>query len=114
MTQLTLLITKPPNSNEDAQRMCGISEVARNRGFDVTVYLIGDGVLCAKRGQKGVIGKHMKSALQNGVRIKANASDLLARAILPEQSEPGVEIIDDLEGEFVEEIMEKSDRVISW
>lgn len=114
MTNICLLITKPPHSDEGAERMCGISRRARERGFNVTVYMLGDGVLCAKKNQQGYVGKNMKEALKNGVTIKASAKDLQARAIPMEHLEPGVEAIEDFEDAFVEDIMENADRVISW
>lgn len=109
-----MLITKPPHSDESAERMCGISRNAKEKGMDVVVYLLGDGVLCAKKGQKGYVGQNIKDALQNGVSIRASQQDLEARAILKEHVEPEIETIDDLEGVFIDDVMEKSDRVISW
>jgi sulfur relay protein TusB/DsrH len=82
--------------------------------MDVAIYLLGDGVLCAKKGQKGFLGECVKTALQNGISIKANIRDLQARAIFDDQVEPGIEILNDLEGAFVDDAMEKADRVISW
>jgi len=114
MTKLCVLITKPPHSDERAEHICGISKRAKEREMDVSIYFLGDGVLCTKKGQKGYIGQNMKVALQSGVTLKASANDLRARAMPPEQVESGIEIIDDLEGEFVDDIMENADRVISW
>ena len=114
MTRIVLLITKPPHSDEGAQRMCGISQRAKERGMDVAIYMLGDGVLCAKKGQKGYIGKNMKLALKNNVAISVNSNDLKARAIPPEQVESRVNIIEDLEEKFVDDIMESADRVIAW
>ena len=109
-----MLITKPPHSDERAEHICGISKRAREREMDVTVYLLGDGVLCAKKDQKGYVGQSMKLALQTGVKLKASAKDLRARAIPPDQVESGIDVIEDLEGEFVDNIMENADRVVSW
>ena len=114
MTRVCLLITKPPHSDEGAERMCGIARRAKERNMDVTVYFLGDGVLCAKKDQKGYVGKNMKIALENGVQIRASSGDLKARAIADDQVEPGVEIVEDLEGDFVLDVMENADRVISW
>ncbi len=94
--------------------MCGIAKRARDKELDVAVYMIGDGVLCAKKDQKGFIGENMKMALKNGVTIKASKNDLFARAVPEDQVEPGVQLIDDLEGIFVEDVMENADRVITW
>jgi sulfur relay protein TusB/DsrH len=82
--------------------------------MDIVVYLLGDGVLCTKINQKSLIGQNLKSALKKGVLFKASAKDLRARAIRNNQVEPGVSIIEDFEGEFVDDIMENADRVISW
>ena len=114
MTRVCLLISKLPHSDEGAERMCGIAKRAKERDMDVTVYFLGDGVLCTKKDQKGYVGKNMKTALENGVEMRASANDLKARAISDNQVESGVKIVEDLEGEFVEDIMENADRVISW
>jgi sulfur relay protein TusB/DsrH len=114
MTGIRLLITKPPHSDENAERMCGISQMAKEKGMDVVLYLLGDGVLCAKKNQKGFVGKNIKKALERGIKIKASEKDLFARAIPAEHVETGIEIITDLEGEFVVDVMENADRVISW
>ena len=114
MIKICLLIMKPPHSDESAERMCGIAKRARDRNDDVAVYLMGDGVLCAKKGQKGYVGKNLKMALENGVRIKASGNDLAARAIDLEHVEPGVKVIEDIEGEFIDDVMENADQVISW
>lgn len=114
MTRVVLLITKPPHSDEGAERMCGISKRAKELDMDVAVYMIGDGVLCAKKNQMGYIGKNMEIALENGVSIIASGKDLKARAIPNEQVNPGVIIEDKIEDIFVNDIMENVDRVISW
>jgi sulfur relay protein TusB/DsrH len=114
MVKVCLLIMKPPHSDESAERMCGIAKKAKEREDEVVVYLIGDGVLCAKKGQKGFVGENLKSALENGVNIKASEKDLSARAISSEYVETGVEIVGDIENELVEDVMENADRVISW
>jgi sulfur relay protein TusB/DsrH len=94
--------------------MCGIAQTARQNGMEVTVYLIGDGVLCAKKDQKGYVGKNIRTALENGTIIKAGENDLHARAIPQEHVQTGIEMVEDIEGLLVEDIMENSDRVISW
>ena len=114
MTRISLLITKPPHSDEATQHMCGISGKARDKGMEVAVYLLGDGVLCAKSGQKGHIGESLRRALRANVSILVSARDLRARAIGDGQIEQGIEIVEDLEGEFVKDTMESADRVIAW
>ena len=114
MARIVLLITKPPQSEEGAERMCGISKRAREHGMDVTIYMIGDGVLCTKKDQKGFIGQNLKMALENNISIIASGKDLKARAIPFDQVEPKIQIENELEDMFVDDIMEKADRVISW
>ena len=114
MTRICMLITRPPHSDEAAERMCGLSRRAAEREMEVAVYLMGDGVLCAKAGQKGHVGENVKLALQRGVEVRASRGDLRARAINDEQVEKGVEIVEDLAGAFVEDAMERAERVVSW
>ena len=110
MTKLCLLITKVPHSPEDVERFCGVARKAREKDMDVSVYLTGDGVYCAKAGYKegGV-----QEMVEKGVKIKVNGKDLKARA-LGGRTVEGVEVLDDFEERFVHETMEEADRVISW
>jgi predicted peroxiredoxin len=94
--------------------MCGVSKRAKEHGMEVVVYFLGDGVFCTKKNQKGYIGENMKNALKNGAILRASKKDLNARAISDDQVEPGIEIISNFEEEFITDMMEKSDRVISW
>jgi sulfur relay protein TusB/DsrH len=114
MARLTMLIMSPPHSDESAQRMCGLSNRAIERGMEVAIYLLGDGVLCSKKGQRGHIGQNIRAALTKGITVRASAKDLRSRAIAADQMEQGVEVVEDLEGEFVEDVMEKATRVITW
>ncbi|MEM2873697.1 MAG: DsrH/TusB family sulfur metabolism protein [Nitrososphaerales archaeon] len=110
MARICLLLMRLPRSDEEAERMYGMAHHAKEQGMDVEIYLLGDGVFCAKKGQK----QNIRTALEKGIFVRASAKDLRARAISKEQVEPRVEIIEDLESIFVEDIMEKADRVISW
>ena len=114
MERICLLITKPPHSDDGQERMCGIAQRAKEREMDVTVYLLGDGVFCAKKGQKGHMGESIRMALENNVSILASAKDLRARALPEDQLEEGVVLVEEIESEFVEDMMENSERVISW
>ena len=94
MNKICLLITKPPHSDDGQERMCGLAKRAREREMEVTVYLIGDGVFCAKKGQKGHMGESIRMALENGIRVRASAKDLVARA-LPEEQVEGLKKLGD-------------------
>jgi predicted peroxiredoxin len=74
---------KPPHTDDDTDQMCGLLSSAKERGWDVVIYLLGDGVYCAKKGQRGHLRKSMMTALGKGAEINVNSKDLLARAIPP-------------------------------
>lgn len=114
LSRLCLLIMKPPHNDDDTDRMCGLLSSAKECGWDVAIYLLGDGVYCAKKGQRGNLGKSMMTALSKGAEINVNLKDMLARAIPTEDVVPGVKVLDDLESAFVDDVMEKASRVVSW
>jgi sulfur relay protein TusB/DsrH len=90
--------------------MFGLANKAREDGGEVNIYLLGDGVYNAKSGLKeGTV----KAVLEKGAKVRASGPDIKARA-LSGRVEEGVEILDDFENEFVKEMMENSERVISW
>lgn len=114
MSDVCLLITKPPHSDEGSERMCGIAHRAKEKGNDVTVFLLGDGVYCAKKGQKGRFGQNLQSALDAGITIKASKRDLEARAMPDGMVNEAVVVVEDLEKEFIIDTMENAKRVITW
>jgi sulfur relay protein TusB/DsrH len=109
-----MLIMKPPHSTEDARKMCDLLSAAKSKGMQVGVYLLGDGVFCAKKGHKGLLGESLISALSQGAEISASKKDMISRAISNANVVAGVKVLDDFEGAFVEDVMERSDRVISF
>jgi sulfur relay protein TusB/DsrH len=114
MTRICLLFSKKPKSQESVERMCGLALRAKEKGMDVVIYLLGDGVLCAMRNDKEAIGQSIRALLEEGITIRACKNDLLARAITENHVEQDIEILEDLEGTFVEDAMENAERVISW
>ena len=114
MSRLCMLVMKPPHSEEDAGRMCSLLANARSKQMDVVIYLLGDGVFCAKKGNRGLLGQSLRSALAKGAQAIASKRDLLARAIGEADVEPGVVVVDDIEGDFIDDVMQRSTRVISW
>jgi sulfur relay protein TusB/DsrH len=114
MSRLCLLLMTTHPSKEESDRMIGLLSRARERNWEGGIYLLGDGVYYAKKGQQGHVGTTLRHALQKGAEINAKKQDLLARALSPEQVESDVNILDDFEGVFVDDIMETADRVISW
>jgi sulfur relay protein TusB/DsrH len=90
--------------------MFGLAKKAREDGGEVTIYLLGEGVYNAKAGlEDGPV----KAVLESGAKVRASGKDVKARA-LGSKVEEGVEVLDDFENEFVKDMMENSERVISW
>jgi len=114
VAQFCILVMRPPSSNEEAERMCSLVNKAKEKGLSTSMYMLGDGVYCVKRRQERHLGYNIRAAIDSGSEVLANAKDLQARGIQLEQVEPGVKVIDDLEGAFVEDVMENSTRAISW
>lgn len=106
------MLMRAPASEEDSERLFGT--VAEAGEGSASVFLLGEGVLCCMKGAVGFHGGGLRSALQAGARVMASARDLRARGIPPEELEAGVVAVDDLEGEFLDEAMERAERVISW
>jgi sulfur relay protein TusB/DsrH len=111
--RVCLLLMKTPSSDEDAERMLGILRGAKAQGTEIAVYLLGDGVLCARKGQTGYVGLNLGNVPER-TTVRASTRDLRARGISDGDLEPGVEIIEDLEGVFIEDVMEKAERVFTW
>jgi sulfur relay protein TusB/DsrH len=109
MNKLCLLITKNPHSPADRERVFGPALLAREKGADVTVYLLGDAVYGAKAGLKE---SGIKEIISKGAKVCAAARDVRARAL--KSLEDGVEALEDFDKELVTDMMEDSDRVISW
>ena len=103
------MITRVPPGPMGLERVFGGISTAKEAGLEVIAYLLGDGVLLAK---DGPIGKDVTEALANGVTVFASSKDLKARAV--GRILDGVEQVVDLEGLFVEDAMERADKVITW
>ena len=110
----SMLLTRLPHGDEDAERILGLSARASAGGKGAHLYLLGDGVLCAMKGQKTRAGELFRKAVSAGLLARASAKDCRARGITTDSVESGVEIIEDFEGAFIEDMMEHSGGVISW
>jgi sulfur relay protein TusB/DsrH len=100
-----------PTSEDEAKRMLGIAFRASERHSEAAIYLMGEGVFWAK----GLMPrKCLSMALDRGADVKASKRDLLARGISESAIEQRIRLLDDLEGELVEDAMGKAHRVVSW
>jgi predicted peroxiredoxin len=53
---------RTPSSDEDAERMLGTLRGAKAQGAEIAVYLLGDGALCARKGQTEYVGLNLGNA----------------------------------------------------
>lgn len=111
---ICFLLTRIPRNDEDADNIFGLSARALHKGQEVHLYLLGDGVLCARKGQKVKMSQLLRDAVGKGMVTKACAKDLRARGIPKDSILDEVQIVDDFEDIFIDDIMEKSGKVISW
>ena len=101
-------------SPEGAEAALQLPLHALEGGAEAALYLIGDGTLMARKGGNGTAAVMLRDAISKGAQVHANAKDLRARAIAAEMLEGGVKELDDLEGSFIEDAMERADRVVTW
>ena len=98
MTDLTIIINDAPYGIEkpwNALRLASTS-ISEEIGMTVKIFLMGDAVLSAKKGQKTPEGyynmeKMLSSLAKRGVEIKACGSCINARGISNEDLTEGVE-----------------------
>lgn len=77
---------------------------------DVKVYLVGNGVYCARQGHQK--SRQMRNIIERG-QLHALETDLQARGIFPKQTLPGTKIMPSYR-ELVHAIMEDIDQILSF
>jgi tRNA 2-thiouridine synthesizing protein B len=77
---------------------------------DVYVYLIGDGVYCARKGHQQ--SQKIHKIIENG-QLYVLSEDLQARGIHPDQTFAGTKIMSDYQ-ELVMVIMEELDQILTF
>jgi sulfur relay protein TusB/DsrH len=103
------LLMKTPCTEGESWR---VAEAIKAKGD--TLYLLGDAVMICRRGYRGHPSTIVSTAADRGAKVLASARDLRARGIGDSELMGAVEVLEDLEGSFVEETMERADRVIAW
>lgn len=99
METLTIIINGAPYGNEkvwNALRLAAAS-ISTSVGMSVNVFLLGDAVISAKKGQKPPKGyynleKMMRDLLGNDAKVAACGTCLNARAISKEDIIEGIEV----------------------
>jgi tRNA 2-thiouridine synthesizing protein B len=77
---------------------------------DVYIYLVGDGVYCARKGHQK--SSKIREIIERG-HLHALSEDLQARGISPERTFPGTKIIPGYR-ELVLDIMEEMDQILTF
>lgn len=114
MARTALILARIPHAEDDAERTLGYARYLKESGDDVALYLLGDAVLLARSGMASSAADRFWGALSAGVQVFVSENDLRARALGEDRLAPGVSAILDIEGAIVDDVMGKSERVISW
>ncbi len=107
MTNLLLVLSKDPYTTEMPDIVLDIGLNAKEKGNDVALYLIEDGVTAARNGE---FGKRLTVAQNKGIKIFADDKAVLSRSLTGKMVE-GVEIKEI--GSLLDFIMDDYDRV-AW
>lgn len=107
MTGLLLVLSKDPYTTETPDLVLDIARNAKEKGSDVALYLIEDGVTAARNGE---FGKKLTAAHKKGIKIFADDKAVLSRSLTGKMV-GGVEIKEI--GSLLDFIMEDYDRV-AW
>ena len=79
---LLVIISSPPNTIQAVDGLLTVLGVRPKLGWDVTIFLIGEGVFLAKRGQDAMAGVYVKVARAHGVPYhEVNFEKALCRLI---------------------------------
>ncbi|PWB53980.1 MAG: hypothetical protein C3F06_05390 [Candidatus Methanoperedenaceae archaeon] len=105
MTNLLLVLSKDPHTTETPDLVLDIGSNAKEKGNNVSFYLIEDGITAAR---KSDFGNKLAAAQKKGIKIFADDKSVLSRA-LTDKLIDGVEIKEI--GTLLDYIMEY-DRVV--
>lgn len=114
---LTIIVNDPPYGSEKPWNALRLASTASTEtGMSVRVFLMGDSVVAAKRGQKTPEGfynmeKMLQALIHKGVEVKVCGTCINARGLDPSELVEGVE-----KGsmKILAEWIRDSDRVVSF
>ncbi len=106
MTNLLLVLSKDPYTTETPDLVLDIGLNAKEKGNDVALYLVEDGVTAARNGE---FGKRLTAAQKKGIKIFADDKAVLSRSLTGKMVE-GVKIKEI--GALLDFIMDDYDRVV--
>jgi sulfur relay protein TusB/DsrH len=104
-----ILLMKQPCTEGESWR---IGEAIRAKGD--ALFLLGDAVASGRKEYHGHASSIVSGALSREAKVIASARDLRARGIEASELQEGIEIVEDIEGDFIDVTMEHADRVIAW
>ena len=104
-----ILLMKLPCTEGESWR---IGEAIRAKGD--SLFLLGDAVASGRKEFRGFASSIVRGALSRGGKVSASARDLRARGIATSELHEGIEIIEDIEGDFIDVAMMDADRVVAW
>ena len=87
MSDYIFIETRDPFDSRDTQFLVVTAAALKGRGHDVTVFLVQNGVLAARRGARG---SHLPELAEAGVRLLADDFSLAARGVGEPELLPGV------------------------
>lgn len=105
MTKLLMVLSKDPYTTETPDLVLDIGLNAKDKGNDVSLYLVEDGVTAARKSE---FGNKLAAAHKKGIKVYADDKAVLSRA-LTNKLVGGVEIKEI--GTLLDFIM-NSDRVV--
>ena len=113
---LTIIVNDPPYGSEKPWNALRLASTAASDEMSVRVFLMGDSVVAAKRGQRTPDGfynmeKMLQALIQRGVEVKVCGTCINARGLDPSELVEGVE-----KGsmKILAEWIRDSDRVVSF
>jgi uncharacterized protein involved in oxidation of intracellular sulfur len=113
---LTIIVNDPPYGSEKPWNALRLASTAASDEMSVRVFLMGDSVVAAKRGQRTPDGfynmeKMLYALIQRGVEVKVCGTCINARGLDPSELVEGVE-----KGsmKILAEWIRDSDKVVSF
>ena len=110
---IAFILTKPPYGGEESERVLEMAQDFLLNSHQLTLFLIGDGVLGCKANQKGGIGQSISNLIHSGARVFVAEHDLEARGLPSERRLEGITVTTGIFDQLVDTVMEEADRVIS-
>ncbi len=106
MNSLLMVLSKDPFTTETPELVLNIGRNAREKGSDVSIYLVEDGVTAARDNE---FGKKLSAAQAAGIKVFADDKAVLSRGLEGKLID-GVEIKEI--GKLLDFIMDEYDRTV--